>query len=508
MTREFFLRAWAIIKTELVEIFNEMMSGGIREEQLEGIIVLVKKKASDNTISSYRPISLLNADYKILSRIVKDRLMAVTPCLLSNHQKCNNGNRNIFEATCLIRDEIGETRRTGQSGLVIACDLSNAFDRVSHSFLIKTLSRMGINHDFIDFLKTTMRLSKSRIALNGQLSEPIAINRSVRQGDPLSMALFVLYLQPLIDNLAAICNGNGESVTAYADDISIILKDASKVQAVINAFRRFGMVSGAKLNLRKTTALKLGQNFDTPEELTISEQVKILGIIYKDTLQQTLQANWDRLWRCMNGLLWINRSRKIDIRQRVWLLNTFVCSKLWYVASILPLPECTGKQIKQQISTFIWYGVQHRVRYEQIIKDKQNGGLGLHCPITKSKSLLLNRFLQTKRELPYQEEYLRNTRSRRDIDRISSELLHFNELIKLYLRMPAQTSNNPTAGAIYNELLRRLPSNRIEEIVDRNWTRIWKNVIHKELSSEEKTVCYLLCNEKVGHNVLLYRENR
>lgn len=508
LTREFFLRAWTIIKTELVEILNEMMNGRVREEQLEGIIVLVKKNVSDNTISSYRPISLLNVDYKILSRILKERLTKVTPCLLSNHQKCSNGSRNIFEATCLIRDEIGETRRMGQNGLVIACDLSNAFDRVSYDFLIQTLRRMGINEAFVNFLTITMRLSKSQVSVNGRLSEPFNIHRSVRQGDPLSMVLFVLYLQPLLDYLVAICNGNGEIVTGYADDISIILKDPSKVRRIINAFREFEVVSGAKLNLRKTIALKLGEHFDTPEEIVVKDQVKILGVIYKEDLQETMQQNWDSLWRSMNALLWINRSRKIDVRQRVWLLNTYICSKLWYMSSIFPLPGSVGKRVKQQISTFIWHGVQHRVRYEQIIKNKRSGGLGLHCPIIKSKSLLLNRFLETKTELPYQEGYTRIAHSRREIARIPPELPHVKEIVKLYLRTSEQILANPSAGIIYNDLLNRLPDNRIELIVGRNWVRVWKNVLHKDLSSEEKTMYYLLCNGKMGHNALLCRENR
>lgn len=507
LTREFFLRAWSIIKAEFVEILNEMKNGAIREEQLEGVIVLVRKKAADNSINSYRPITLLNTDYKILSRVLKDRISKVSSLLLSENQKCSNGRRNIFEASCLIRDEIGETRRADQNSLIIACDLNNAFDRVSYDFLLSTLRKMGINENFITFLTQTTRLSKSQILINGKLTDSINIDRSVRQGDPLSMILFVLYLQPLIDYLSAISNGNGETVTAYADDVTIILKDPSKVQRIIDAFRDFGMESGAKLNLRKTVALRIGDNFNTPEELIVQDQIKILGVIYKDTLQESMQLNWENLWRSINALLWINRSRAIDIKQRVWLLNTFICSRLWYLASIFPLSEAVGKRIKQQICTFIWYGVQHRVRYEQIIKHKRQGGLGLHCPLRKSKSLLLNRFLNTKEVLPYQHDYIRDIR-RRDIGRLPADLGHVKVIMKLYHRTPSRILANSTASGLYENLLDELPDNRIELNVNRNWVRVWKNITHKALSSEEKAAYYLLCNGKLGHNALRFRENR
>lgn len=508
LTREFFVKLWGTIKAEIVEIINEMKNGQILPEQLEGIIVLVHKKSGNNSISSYRPISLLNVDYKILTRVLKERLNKVVPLVLSNEQKCSNGKRNIFEATCLIRDEIGHTHRTGRNGLVMACDLSSAFDRVNYDFLLNTLRRMNINNDFVNLMTTFMGHSKSQLVVNGKLTESFDINCSVRQGDPLSMLLFVVYLQPLLDRLSQICNDIGESITAYADDITIIIKHPRKTQLVIDCFRQFGVASGARLNLQKTVGLKLGTGFTTPEELIISEEVNILGVLYKNTIENTVAVNWAKLRRSITSLLWLNRARLLNIKQRIWLINTYICSKLWYLSSILPLPLSIGKLLKQQITKFVWFGVPHRVRYEQIIKTKVKGGLGLHCPIRKSKSLLVNRFQRTRELLPYQQDYANRTRSRRDLRAIPEEMSHFKEIIGEVLKLPSRITEGITAHKIYDYSLELLPENRIEQSVQRDWSRVWKNINHKNLSSEEKAVYYLLCNDKLDNNSLRFRENR
>lgn len=107
---------------------------------------------------------------------------------------------------------------------------------------------MGINNRFIDFLKQIHANSYSRIMVNGRFSNQIKIGRSVRQGDPLSMLLFCLYLEPLIQKLQRCCNAEFDMLYSYADDISLILNDFTKLEEVKRIFENFGKVAGAKIN--------------------------------------------------------------------------------------------------------------------------------------------------------------------------------------------------------------------------------------------------------------------
>lgn len=113
--------------------------------------MLVRKRGGDDTARAYRPISLLNVDFKILSRIMKARLEHVlrTHHFLSDAQKCSNPGHSIFEATLSLKDRVAEMIARKRRGKLISFDLDHAFDRVSHSFLQRTMTAIGIHPDFV-----------------------------------------------------------------------------------------------------------------------------------------------------------------------------------------------------------------------------------------------------------------------------------------------------------------------------------------------------------------------
>lgn len=154
LPKEFYLRAFDVIHRELNLVLNEALSGAFPPEFVNGVIVLVKKKNAGNTARSFRPLSLLNFDYKILSRVLKARLERVMRVhgILSPAQKCSNSERNIYEATLALKDRITQLIRRGQRGRVVSFDLDHAFDRVDHAFLFRTMRSLGINSDFVDLL--------------------------------------------------------------------------------------------------------------------------------------------------------------------------------------------------------------------------------------------------------------------------------------------------------------------------------------------------------------------
>lgn len=130
--KEFYQRTFDIIHRELNLVMNEVLTGQFPSNFVDGVVVLVKKKDGDGTPRSYRPISLLNVDFKILCRILKARLELVmrTHHLLSPAQKCANAPRNIFQATLSLKDRLAYLIKSKQRGKMITWDLDHAFDRV------------------------------------------------------------------------------------------------------------------------------------------------------------------------------------------------------------------------------------------------------------------------------------------------------------------------------------------------------------------------------------------
>ncbi|XP_062541831.1 uncharacterized protein LOC134209820 [Armigeres subalbatus] len=211
--REFYLRMFNVIHRELNLLLNEALTGNLPHAFVEGIIVLVKKK-----VEKIRPEQRVMQAHRILSA----------------GQKCSNAERNIFQATLALKDRIASLRHHRRPGKLISFDLENAFDRVRHSFLFDTMRSLGFNEELIALLARIASRSTSRLLVNGHLSRSFDISRSVRQGDPLSMHLFVLYLHPLVCRLEQVC---GEDLlVAYADDISVIVTSPWQIEAMREVF--------------------------------------------------------------------------------------------------------------------------------------------------------------------------------------------------------------------------------------------------------------------------------
>lgn len=223
LPKEFYLRTFDVIHRELNLILNEALGSNIPTQFVDGVVVLVKKRGAGDSARSYRPISLINYDYKILSRILKKRMENVmrSHSVLTQSQKCSNAGRNIFQATLAVKDRIAQLKGNRRKGKLVAFDLEHAFDRVDHRFLFNTMRSLGFNTHLVDLLSRIATASSSRLLINGHLSAPFPIERSVRQGDPLSMHLFVLYLYPLLLRLEQVCGA--DLVVAYADDISALV---------------------------------------------------------------------------------------------------------------------------------------------------------------------------------------------------------------------------------------------------------------------------------------------
>lgn len=511
--KEFYAKAFNIIHAQLNLILNEMLTGNIPEKMLEGIIVLCRKKSEDKTIRGYRPISLLNFDYKILSRILKQRLekVLVENNLLNASQKCSNAKRNIFEAVNAIKDRIIELNHKLRHGKLISFDLDHAFDRVNHNFLYNVLRNFRFNPRFVLLLEKIMSVSSSRLLLNGNLSPSFPIQRSVRQGDPLSMHLFVLYLHPLLEKLTAICNDPLELVVAYADDISVIIVDDTKLEAVRLAFNDFERCSGAVLNENKTVAVDIGPQTDNRNTAwpNIQDSVKILGVTFFNTSKQTIEFNWNDVIRKTSRLMWLFKPRNLCLQQKIIALNTFVTSRLWYMAAIFSIPNAVAARMTSLMGAFIWERYPTRVPMEQLTLEIYRGGLNLHLPMHKSKSLLISRFIKTIDNTPFALSYTNCLTNPPNLAGIPSEYLCLKYIGKIAPYLPDQLKQNPTASTIHNFFRGKLQTPKVmQEYPNVEWRRVWKNIRNRELTVIERSLYYLLVNGKIPHAALLYRQNR
>lgn len=503
LPKEFYQRTWRIIKDEFTHVMNDALQGHASRDFYDGIIVLIKKKGRDNTIHGYRPISLLNYDYKLLARIIKQRLHSLIPLVLSNNQKCSNGNKTIFEATSRILDEVCSLKHRRRSSLLVSFDFDHAFDRVSHQFLRETMTKMNFNPQLVELLSAIWNQSFSKILVNGRLTQQFKIERSVRQGDPLSMYLFVIYLQPLLDNIKR--SFPNAVLNAYADDISMFMDNEVMVVAVTEIFQHFGATSGAILNRRKTAAIMIGNVNLTgaTEWLNIENFINILGVVYGENVQQARKKNWENVLQGIKTRIWFQNPRKLNIIQKVILLNAYISSKLWYMASNIAITQTYINKIRTEYGKFIWYGQPlQRIAFASLILPKIRGGLNLHCVERKATALLTNRLMSLTDELPFLRSFLLD----RNIP-IPVVCNHITVAINQLATLPDHLQDALSSQGIYQHLIAQLPDPGFMSAQQRNWGTVYRNLHSSGLTSQERSIWYTIMHKKIKHKELLFLRN-
>lgn len=514
MPVEFYKKSFNIIHREFAAILNEALRGNIPKNFVDGVIVLCPKKNGSSTIKNYRPISLLNCDYKIFSRILKLRLEKIlnNHQILNSAQKCSNKGRNIFEALLSTKDKIMQIKNKRKCGRLISFDLQNAFDRVERPFLFAIMKSMGINNSLVTLLEKIMDNSHSKILINGHLSREFKIERSVRQGDPIAMHLFVIYLHPLLEKLIGVCDGELDLVIAYADDVTIITCDLEKIEEVRVIFEDYGLVSGSKLNLTKTTSIDIGdtaqiarRNQNTHSWLKVDRTVKILGIEFQNNQRAMVSENWKKIILGMTRLLNLYRGRILSVRQKVIICNTFISSKIWFSSSVLNITNENIAKITSQLRFFIWGSYHPRVAIAQLALPICRGGLNLHIPAIKCKALLINRHLSTTHSTPFTAAFLNNPAN---IEQIPSYCPCIKLICDEMIQLPNNLLQNLSSKAICEQIIQNMPDPPFAEDENINWKRIWKNISNKYLISEEKSLYYLLVHRKIPCREIMHRIGR
>ena len=262
---EFYIAYWEIIKVELCEIYNTIISSLLLEDrQNMGVISLIYKGGAKEYLNSWRPISLLCVDTKILAKIIAERLKTPIVKVIHANQYCAP-NKTIIDVNNNIRDIVYYSNETNVPGAIINLDWSKAFDKVDIRFLWQVMIKMGFSRDFINILMIFYSSRGSKCLVNGFLTNEFNVKRGVRQGCPLSMLLFIISQEPLysaFENIVLIRPFRTPNcdikLQGYADDTNLILADDQSIVEALKCVKMFELATGASLNISKTKIFGIG----------------------------------------------------------------------------------------------------------------------------------------------------------------------------------------------------------------------------------------------------------
>jgi hypothetical protein len=205
-------------------------------------LALIPKENGASSLDRFRPISLCNISYKIITKIIANRLNPLLRSLILPNQGGFVAGRQIWDNFILVQEAIHASNSRGEPGMAIKLDMANAFDRVEHNFLFKVMKKFGFSQNFISWMEACIASPWIAPLLNGRPTPFFKASRGLRQGCPLSPLLYVIMAETLNRTLEWESN-NGTipgikiaqgvkriNHSQFVDD-TILLSGASKIMA-------------------------------------------------------------------------------------------------------------------------------------------------------------------------------------------------------------------------------------------------------------------------------------
>ena len=389
---EFYQMFWSEVSKPLIEALNYGFEiGQLSISQKRGIIKLIPKKSEElYYVKNWRPLSLLNCDYKIATKAVAIRPKTHLHKLINNDQTGFLRGRFIGENIRLIDSVINYTSVKKMLGLLLFLDFEKAFDTLEWSFIQKTLISFGFGPSIVQWFKTFYNNTESCILNNGWASNFFLVHRGVRQGYPLSPYLFILSAEILakairkcVDIRGLLVKDTEIKLSQYADDTTLILDGSEKsLSEALKILQSFEKVSGLSLNSKKTQALWIGSCAGKREKLRPKKdfnwqntKVKALGVWLSTDPEITAKLNCVEKMEKMRNCLGCWTVRRLSLIGKITVLKSLVASHVIHLLSPLQINSQIIKQINDLFFDFLWSSKGDKIERNIITQNSGNGGL-------------------------------------------------------------------------------------------------------------------------------------
>ena len=402
---EFYRQFWPILGSDLVDVYNECFtSGKLSFSQRTGLITLLYKRGDKLDTKNWRPISLLCTDYKILSKVLTNRLLLVISSVVGVAQTCGVPGRFSSENVRFIQDAIDYANDSNTGAALISLDQEKAFDRVEWPFMLRVLEAMNFGPSFRAWVKLLYTQIFSQVLVNDFTSDLFPVTHGVRQGCPLSPLLYILVAETIASAIRKDPDIDGFSLPncvrhklfQYADDTSVFVMSDHSLRSLFSLFERYERASGAKLNVSKSHGLLMGawkSRSNLPVALHWSNEfITILGC----RLGNNIIPDWNYLLEKFGNQLSVWKSLQLSFRGRAMIANVLGLSIFWYQATIFDVPKTVIFRINKLLFPFVWNKKREWMARSSVTQSIADGGLGV---VDVSRKVLSLRVIWLKRFL-------------------------------------------------------------------------------------------------------------
>ncbi|GAU19381.1 hypothetical protein TSUD_76250 [Trifolium subterraneum] len=373
----FYQRFWEQCSDDIFSAASTWLERGYFPTSLNDTnICLIPKCDNPTSMKDLRPISLCNVLYKMISKVLANRLKCCLDKCVSQEQSAFVEGRSILDNALIATEVIHALKRktNGRRGeLALKIDISKAYDKVDWGFLRGVMTRMGFTDVWIRWVMMCVSSVNYSVLMNSDRVGPISPGRGLRQGDPLSPYLFILVtecLTALIHQAVGrgdlhgvrICRGAPEvSHLLFADDCFLLCRaNVAEVNELMRILHTYETASGQEVNLVKSEVF-ISRNMSQAAKEDFS---RILGVklvlgtgIYLGlpsmvgrSKKEIFSYIKDRIWKSINS--W--RGRALSKAGKEIMIKSVLQAIPSYVMSMFILPASLIDDIEKMINVFWW----------------------------------------------------------------------------------------------------------------------------------------------------------
>ncbi|GJX55522.1 RNA-directed DNA polymerase, eukaryota [Tanacetum coccineum] len=410
-TFEFYRRYWNVIDQDVVAAVSLFFStSSFPIGCNSSFIALIPKTQEAKVVKDFRPISLIGIIYKIITKILANRLSLVIPDLVSEVQSAFVPNRQIIHGLFILNEILSWCKYKNSKAMIFKIDFEKAFDSVRWDYLDSILHNFGFGAKWRSWIQGCLNSAMGSILVNGSPTSEFKFFKGLKQGDPLSPFLFILIMESLHISFNNMVNAGlykgiriDDSLCLshlfYADDVVFIGKwDLSNLSMIVNVLKWFFLASGLKINLHKSKLFGIGISHDIVASAarsigcsTLSMPFNYLGVKVGGSMSRL--NSWDDVLAKLTSRLSKWKLKTLSIGGRLMLTKSVLSSLPLYYMSSFKVPKGVLKKMESTRRNF-FNGVENSdkkislVSWKKVLASKKNGGLGVASFFALNRALL------------------------------------------------------------------------------------------------------------------------